>query len=299
MPEPVKPAEGTPAAEGAAAPEPKEEPKVEMHTIKIDGVERQVTTVEALELASKSAGAQAKFDEAAAMRTEASRGLRTLELMDAMDDSPSEADIKEFAAIMGVDAGELMAQQNEETPTPKADGTPAAAGAAPELSKEQVEQAMQQVLGMTPAEAKGVLTYSKQRHIRDAKAEIRETTDNAVEKDDVFGKIMVGKVKEDRAEVIKDLVAEDVLRRIQDGESYGTELVNASIQKVRASVTKFGIPSNPEVYPVSMGLSPGAGLPTEVTSAEPIKRVDAAEDKDEMNLVARMMQKQINANRNP
>jgi hypothetical protein len=300
MPDPVIPEvkgveEGTPKAEETPKAEgTSKTPEESLHTIKVGGVERQVTTKEALELASISAGANAKFEEAAEMRKNAARGLRIMELTEAMGNNPSEVDIKEYASIMGVSSEDLMNLNDENNKEKSPGGDPPSAGT---ISKEALATAMQDMLGISPAEVKGILSYSQKRHVDSARKEIRSTTDLAVEKDEVFGKLLVGDTKDSREEVIKETVAEDVLRRIQDGEPYGTDLVNASIQKIRARFTKFGVPSKPETYPISMGLVPGSGLPTEINSAEPIKRVDASEDKDESNLVARMMQRQIQASR--
>ena len=71
----------------------------------------------------------------------------------------------------------------------------------------------------------------------------------------------------------------------------------ASIQKVRAYLKEFGMPGKPDQYPVTLGLGPSVGLPAEVQSETPIKRISAAEDKDGENFVSRAMQKALMAMR--
>lgn len=116
-------------------------------------------------------------------------------------------------------------------------------------------------------------------------------SDEVVDKDAIFGKMKIGENADDRVSVIKDMVAEDVLGRIQMGESFGAELVAASVQKIRAYLTKFGIPGKPDQHLLTLGLGPSGGLPAEITSEEPIQRVSAADPKGTDNFVARYMQR--------
>lgn len=267
--------------------------QAQTHTIKVNGQERQVTMDEALQLATEAAGAQAKFAEAAEMRKQAERGLRITSLMEAMNDNPSDDDVKELAALLGVDAGEYMEHLNDQDP-PQGEPKRGAQKTNPaEVSEESLKAAMQKMLGMPVEDAQAILADSNTQRIQRAKDFIQNEAYNAVEKDAVIGKMIVGDKKDDRLGVIKEMVAEDVIRAIQDGKSFGAELVASSVQKIRAQISRFGIPSKPDVYPISLGLAPGSGLPTEVTSDEPVKRVSAAEDPNEENLVSRYLQKQL------
>jgi hypothetical protein len=261
-------------------------------TIKVDGQERTVTLAEMQALAQKSAGADAKFQEASELRKSAEDGLRLKGLVERLSDGshqPSETEVRELAGMIGVDPNEFAAYLKEDVGE---EGPPQRGGKA-KLSKEDLVEA----LGFDPAEAKAILDYSHQRHIDAARQQIRETSDKAVDKDEVFGKMVVGENKADRMSAIKDMVAEDVLRRIQDGQQFGAELVAASVQKVRAYLTKFGISGDPIRYPDVLGLGPGEGLPAEVRSETPIKRVSAAVDGDDENFVSRIMQKYLRGRR--
>lgn len=266
----------------------KKESAADTHEIKVNGETRTVTTAELVELAQKAEGAEAKFKEASEIRKKAGDALRQQELITRLGDSdhePTEAEIRELAGMIGVDPKEFAEYMKGDS-EPEAKPDKKGGEGEIKLSKEQVAE----VLGIDPAEAKSILEYSRQRHIEDAKKEIRKTSDNAVEKDDVFGKMIVGEDKDDRLLAIKDLVAEDVLRRIQDGEPFGAELVAASVQKIRAYLKRVGIPGKPDQYPVTLGLGPGSGLPADVQSETPIKRVSAAEDGDDSNFVSRWLQ---------
>lgn len=270
--------------EPAAKVETKEETKPESYTLKVDGQDRTVTLAEMQELATKSAGADAKFQDAATMRKEAEKGLRISTLISDLSENPSEASAKELAVHLGIDPGEFMQFLGKE------DTPPADKGKA-KLSKADIVEA----LGYDPAEDHAIAEHSKTRHIEAAKQELRRISDEAVDKDGVFGKMIIGEKRDDRLSVLKDEVAEDVLRKIQDGERYGAEMVAASVQKIRAKYTKFGIPGNPAIDPIVLGLGPGGVLPTAIQSDEPISRKSAVDDPGADNLVARYMQKGLQA----
>jgi len=266
--------------------------KEQQYEIIVDGEKRNLTLDELKTFASKAAGADKKFNEASELRKSGEKGVRIMSLIDSLTENPTESDAKDLANILGIDAdefyqyltgdGEGNGSGSSDDDTKKSTKT--------KTTKESVTEGLKE-LGLDPAEVKAILDYSHKRHIEDARKEIREISDEAVDKDEVFGKIKIDEKDKDRMSVIKDLVAEDVLRRIQDGVPFGADLVSASIQKIRSYITKFGIPSKPEQYPVSLGLVPGGGLPAEVQAEEPIKRTSADKDVGEENLIARFMQR--------
>jgi hypothetical protein len=260
--------------------------KDQMFDLTVNGERRSVTLEEMKTLAQKASGAESKFQEANELRKQAEDGIRMKGLIDRLSDgshTPTDSEIKELSGMLGLDPEEFSAFLKEET-APVDDPQDKGTG---KIDK----QALIEALGFDPAEAKSILEYAHQGHIRDAKNEIRKISDEAVDKDPVFGKMIIGENGKDRSSSIKEMVAEDVLRRIQDGQPFGTNLVAASVQKMRAHLTKFGVPGRPDQYPVALGLGPGMGLPAEVQSETPIKRVSAAEDGDESNFVSRVMQK--------
>jgi len=266
--------------------------KPETHTIKVDGQDVALTLEELKERASKASGADKRFSEAAEARKAAERGIRIETLVKSVseNDNPSEADIRELAGLLEIDPGEFMQYLNEnEEETSQKKVTKAA---DIDLSAEFTKQ-----FGASPAEVRAILEHSQNRHVNDARKEIREISDKAVDKDEIIGRMIVGEDKDEVVLAVKDMVAEDVLRKIQDGKPFGAELVSASVQRVRSQLTKLGIPKRLNQQPIVLGLGPGVGLSSEIQADEPIKRVPSTEDDQEKNLIARYLQRAVKAAR--
>jgi hypothetical protein len=285
------------AAGGGGQPAPAKE----TYTIKVGGTERALTIEEMKDLAQKSAGADEKFREASEMRRNNEDAIRQSELIQRLSDpshKPTDAEISELSLKLGVDPAEFAEYighngSNDPKPPQNKGG-----GFDPNSIDEAAAQAIvQKALGISSAEARGIIEYSHQRHIEDAREKIRKFSDEMVDKDTIFGTMKVGEKKADRDAVIKEMVAEDVLGRIKDGGPFGAELVTASIQKVRTYLQKFGIPGRPDQQPLTMGLGPSSGLPAEVLSEKPIERKSAAEDGDEGNFLGRWMQRYLQSKR--
>ncbi len=262
--------------------------KDDTYTIKVAGEDRQVSLDELKTLATKSAGADELMREAAGVRKGGEKGSRIGSLIDKLSgsDAPSDADIKELAGLLGEDPSKFL----EQLKTEEGKTTETATSSA-KVTKEDLAEA----LGVDPVEMKAILQHSKDRHVSDAQKELRGISDLAVDKDEIIGKMIVGKDKDSVLLAVKDMVAEDVLRKIQNGETYGAELVATVVQSVRSRLTKLGIPNKPSEQPIVLGLGPGQALPVEVQADEPIKRISAAEDTDDSNVVARYMQMAIKA----
>ena len=262
--------------------------KEETYAVKIDGEERNLTIEEMKTLASKSAGADKRFNEAAAATKAAERGTRIETLVKSISgkDDPSEADVRELAGLLEIDPTEFMQYLNEEPPQ-KSD----------KKGSNDFSEQFKKEFGASPAEVKAILEYSQQRHVNDARKEIREISDKAVDKDEIIGKMIVGEDSKEVLSEVKNMVAEDVLQKIQSGTPFGAEMVTASVQRVRSSLIKLGIPKKSNQQPIVLGLGPGAGLSSEIQADEPIKRISSVEDDQEKNLVARYLQKAVHAAR--
>jgi hypothetical protein len=263
--------------------------KEESYTIKVDGQDRQVNLEELKTMAAKSGGADARFQEASDIKKSSEKGARIGDLIDSLsgDGDPSEAAVRELSGLIGVNPEEFLKYLGDgDTSTQKTDSSA-------KMSKDALSEALTELLGRSPAEVQATLEHSNQRHVKSARVELREFSDQVVDKDEIIGKMIVGEGKEDVLTAVKDMVAEDVLRKIQDGEPYGAELVASSVQSVRAKLTKLGIPNKPGQQPIVLGLGPGQGLPLDVQADEPIKRISAADDANEENLVARYLQSAI------
>lgn len=272
-----------------------EPPDGQTFEIKVDGETRTVSIDELTTLAQKAAGADAKFEEASKLRKSAEDALRFQELTNRAGDPNhqlSDAEVTELAGKLGLDPKELADYMADEKEPPQGDGDDGGKQGGG-LDMAGFEAAFEKQYGVPLKDVVDTAAYSKQRHITDARKEIRNETDNMVDKDEIIGKMIVGKEKDSRLEVIKEMVAEDVLERIKDGDTYGPELLAASIQKVRTHLKKLGIPGKPDEYPLTMGLGPSGGLPAEVRSEKPIERISAAEDKSGENFVNRWLQRAL------
>jgi len=257
--------------------------KPETHTIKVDGQDVALTLEELKERAMHSSGADKRFQEAAAATKAAEKDTRTGVLVKTISesDNPSEADVRELAGLWGIEPAEFLQNLKGDDSPQKGTKT-----TTPDFNKQ-----FQEVMGASPAEVKAVLEFSQQRHVNDARKEIREISDKAVDKDEIIGKMIIGEDAKDVLAEVKNMVAEDVLQKIQNGKPFGAELVTASVQMVRSQLTKLGIPKKLNQQPIVLGLGPGAGLSSEIQADEPIKRVPSTKDDQEKNLIARYMQK--------
>lgn len=263
------------------------EKKPEPLVITVDGQKREVTQEELIKLAEKSAGADEAFRKASELRKEAQSGIHTRDLISKLNDGdymPTKAEVAELAGMIGVDPADFQAYL--EGPADDEDDDTVEAMSFDEM--------FQQTVGMSPADVKEILALSHTREVNGAREQIRGESDNAVDKDEILGKLIIGEHGKDRAEVIKDLVAEDVFGRIRNGEPYGADLIAKSVQKVRAQIKRFGILDKPDPQAMlTIGPGPSEGLPAEVQSETPIKRIPADEDRDGSNFVARYVQKAL------
>lgn len=273
------------SAGGGGGDKGKKQATDDSYEIVVDGEKRTVTLEEMKNLAQKASGAEKKFQEASKMRKAAEDGTRLLDLVERLKDpehEPTELEVRELATMIGADPGELMEKLNTD------DGQ---GGTPPKGETKMTREQFAELFGFDLAEAKATLEYSKQAQINEARKYIKNQAEIAVDKDEIFGKMKIGEGGDDRISVIKDMVAEDVFRKMQDGQPFGAELVAASVQKIRAHLSKFGTPGKPEQYPITLGLGPGQGLPSEVQSDKPIERIKSTENEAEDNFVKRAMQK--------
>ena len=265
--------------------EKQEENKVETYAITVDGETRNLTVNELKTLASKSAGADKKFQAAAAATKTAERGIRVETLMKSISnaDTPKDSDIRELAGLLEIDPKELLEYTKEADPPQKKDDKTVNMDFNAEFQKQ---------MGATPAEVKAILEFSQNRHVNDARKEIREISDEAVDKDEIIGKMVIGEDSKEVLSEVKNMVAEDVLTKIKNGMPFGAEMVAASVQRVRASLTKLGIPKKLVQQPF-LGLGPSEGFSSAIQADEPIKRVSSVDDANEKNLVDRYLQKAV------
>ncbi len=262
-----------------------EEKKEETYAVKIDGEDRNLSIEELKTLATKSAGADKRFNEASEATKVAEKGIRVETLVKSIsgEGTPSEADVRELAGLLEIDPKEFMTYLHDGNDPPQKSTSKATDTDFNEEFKKQ--------MGASPAEVRAILEHSSSRHVNDARKEIRDISDLAVDKDEIIGKMIVGEDNKEVLTEVKNMVAEDVLRKIQDGKTFGAELVTASVQRVRSQMTKLGIPKKLNQQPIVMGLGPSEGFSSAIQADEPIKRIPADEDAGEKNLVDRYLQK--------
>ena len=255
-----------------------------------------VTLNEMQNLAEEAHGAQKAFRDGAESKKEGEQGIRVMQLLSILDDpeTRTDADIKELAAIMNIDAEEFM-EKMDDTP-PSDEDTEGAEG---RVNAKDLKEAMAELLGMSVEDAKGIMGMSRADQISSARGNIKAAVKEAVDKDEVFDKLVgKGDKKDDRFEIITDDVLEGVLQRISQGEPFGADVIQSETQKVRAKYTKFGIPNTQDLHPNLGQLSGALNLPEDVLGEELIKRIPANEDESGDNFAKRWMQKALMASRN-
>jgi hypothetical protein len=281
------------ANEASKADASKEASKPQTYEVTIDGEVRQLSIEEMIPLASKAGGADKRFQEAAEIRKKAERGIRVQELLDEIEKgNPKDADIKELSGLLDFDSEEFMSYLNEDPNTQKDTNKDKNTNKQPDFN---FETEFKKVFGSSPAEVKAILEHSQHRHVEDARKEIIEMTDKAVEKDKIIGKMIVGEDRDTVMSAVKSMVAKDVLRKIYDGGTLGADMIDASKQRVRQQLIDLGIPKKSSQQPIVLGLAPGGVLPSEIQADEPIDRVSSVDDKDEQNIIRRYQQKAYKA----
>lgn len=264
------------------------------YKVKIGGVEKQLTLDELTEYASKAAGADEKFREAAELRKEAASAKELTETFNKVfnSDDVKVSDVRKLAELVGQDPDQMEALFKEEVEAGKGKGNNHSAGA--KIKPEDL-----------PDEVQDVLRQAREDQVRAAEIEIARQVAAEVDKDKFFGKIIdetPEEQRENRKAAVTAMVQRDVRTKILASpytkEKFGTEMIRNSIQEIRAEVTKFGIPSksdkqlNPSLL---AALGPTGGLPAEVHSDADIKRVSSTEDNYEDNVVARLGQRMVQA----
>ena len=274
--------------------------KPETYNLKVGGEEKVLTLDELRELASKSAGADEKFRLASEMRDKGKDGLEIKEaftsVFNAKDGNVDMKAVRKLARVMDMDAGELekMFQDEIDKTDKKLDKkapTPEKVG-----------------LKTMDEETRSIMEQARQDQIAAAEVRVEKMCIEGVDKDEFFGK-MIDDTPDDQVEgrkaAILAMVQEEVKGKILASpytkEKFGTEMITAAIQGVRARVKKFGISSKKAMQPMNLGvlgLRPTGQLPAEVHSDDEIKRVSSNDESYVDNVVSRLGQKMVQGIRN-
>jgi hypothetical protein len=275
-------------------------------TIKVDGVETKVvlTDTELRDRVQLSYGADKRFAEAAQIKKQYEKGGRVLDLTESLrgSDNPTQADLDELMGLLGLGQVNLadyigdnsdMDQNNGDNKGGKNDagdkgsagnqqGTPTAVG---------LEQLDPRVRNAVQAAERQALTEIRTR--------IENQVKEALDKDEVLSK-MVGDSPSDVRDAIKrefyDMGIEDVRANILGGtQEFGTRMVDAAVQKIRARAKSLGISALAPGNPPITGFGQTLGTNPQIRSTEPIKRVSSSDSDYEQNAVDRIQQNIVKA----
>ena len=269
--------EPDPKSDPKPDPDPKPTPPAEALEVTVNGEKKVYTREEAIEALSKVGGADAKFRDAAEIRKKAERGMRIDSLFARIKGGEAEEEeVNELVGLLGIDPAAFAEVNTGPKNTP------------PE-PKQKVT-----INDLDPS-LKQQLEFDAQQNIKRAEEQIRNDVKKRVDKDQIIGKmnsVAVEVGNENFTDAVANMVHEDVLRKIRNGEPYGTGMVDNSIQVARARLKQFGIPdkvSKPKTLIVGAG-GPG-GEPLEIQPDEPEKRVDTNDAEYSDNLVKRVFQR--------
>lgn len=283
MPEPTTNADGTPITPPATPPTPATPSNV---TLTVDGYEKTMTLEEVKALATKAAGADRKFQEAAEIRKGAQRGIRVLEIMDDLKAHPDKNDpnlTAELFAILGLD---MTNPQPEQEPEPQ--------------SRQRVTPPTAITMDNLGPREKYVMEKAEEAALRETRRNIEEETRNVLDKDPVLGK-MIEELPEAARQPLKDelfeMAKEGVRTRILAGEFYGPDMRIDVVQRLRNRMQKLGIPAKLAGQPMITGAGSMMNFGPEIHANEPIKRVPINDPGYNENAVKRVQQMIVKAAR--
>ncbi len=258
------------------------------YTLKIDGVEQTFTMKELQQKASESAGAQKKFQDAHDLQERAASGMRIQELLTQMkgQETPDETKTQELMGLLGagdVDIKAALAQAQ------KAPGTTKKEDKKPEpITMENLDP-----------RTRAALEAAEQADLKQVREKIEGEAKKGVDNDKILGKIIdeaPGDTKGSLKNTLYEMVIDDVRGRILGREPYGPDMIQSSLQKVRARVKSFGTPTASAGQPPLVGeLGIAAATSPEIRATEPIKRVSSANPGYEDNAVKRVQQFMVKA----
>lgn len=277
-------------------------------TVKVDGVERAMTMDELTKAAEKSLGADKRFEDAASLRKEAQSGIRMKELMTSVNKGQrlNVQEATELASLIGGKPEDYLSaasgdddqdsddQLDDDNAAKKSKKAPAAPPPAPAPVK----------MEDLPVEVQNAVQAQMREDLARTYNDMKSTVFETVDKDSGFATMVKGMGSDEqraRMELIKEIVLEDVERKILERQPFGPELIRDSIQRMRARIAKFGTPStggegsvNTAVSAILAGFGPSGGLSSsEIASEKPIERKSISDPGYADNFAARFFQKYV------
>jgi len=301
--EPNEPKEPEPKKSEPKESEPKEpEPKeFDTFTLKVDGVDKSFTLDELKSAASESTGAQKKFEEAAEMMKNAAPGRRVMELVTELGKQkvPDEGKVTELLQLLGVEPSAMEKTMEE---LKKVAGTNTKKTGDKTDDESGTTSEFVGVENLDPR-LKTIMEAAEQADLERIREKIIDGTKKGVDEDKILGKIIdgvpEGKERDKVRQVFHNMAINSVRGKILAREPYGTEMVQSTLQEVRAWIESLGIPGKAAGQPPISGelgsLLSDYGPDVRVT--EPIKRVPSTEPGYEENIVKRVQQRIVEAMR--
>jgi len=250
-----------------------------------DGKTIRVNQAELITLASKAAGADRKFEEAAELRKQfgdldaetARNGARIMALGQKLTSGRiSDTEAQEFCDLLGLDPQALMAEAKS-----KGQDKP------PEPPKKIT-------LDDLDPRLRTVLEGSEESLLEKTKENIAQKVRNAIDSDAHLTKIRdaVPANKRDSFDnVLYEMAIEETLGKVYQGQQLGPELLQLTVQRLRHRLDSIGIPTEKPTLPTSKVVDGLEYLGREVGSNEPIKREPVSSSKYEDNATARFVQR--------
>jgi len=272
--------------------------------VKVDGETKQLTLDELKTLATKSAGADKRFTEAADQFKKGKEGFEIKEafkkVFGTKDGNVDEKDIRKLAVYMDEDPDKMLELFQEEVRKSGGGGGGKSKDTPPKkVTIEDLDE-----------DTRSTLNQARQDQIDNAEIKVEKMCQEGVDKDDFFGKILKESpvdIKENRKAAIMSMVQQRVREKILASpytkEKFGTEMIQSAIQGVRDQVKKLGIPTKSSRQPglalaSVLGLGVDGNLPAEVHSDDDIKRVSSDDPDYDDNVVKRLGQKFVKSIRN-
>lgn len=247
-----------------------------------EGKTVKMTEAELVAAASKVAGADKKFEEASKIRKQyegvdlekAQQGQRVMDLA-GKGENMSEDEATEFFTILKID--------------PSLTGGTKDGKGKPAAKPKKIE------FDALDERTQAALKASEDQQIHSLEEKIKNQVRNAIDKDEVLGKIKSGMPKESQegfAGQLYEMGIDDTLGRVYAGQKLGADLLELVVQKLRKRAESMGIPELLKTRsPASVRVPGLESLGQEIHAEEPIKRVASGQDGYDQNSISRLAQR--------
>lgn len=276
------------AADALAAKEAKEAGEAgTTYDVTVDGKVVAMTLEELQTAASKSAGADARFEEAAKIHKEAEAAINFKELINSIRDSETGATKEQYLQMMrdaGIPESEIPAYEE----VIKTKGATKVAKEDKKVSANSFDD-----------DTKAVFDAAKEANYTKMREEIYNKVEKSVDKDEILAKLIDSKTDDDKTKVrstLCDMTKSEVQRRILANEPFSDEMVQSVLQGIRYQVESLGLPAKAITQIPVVGFGPTPESSAKIIADKPIERVSSDNPDYIDNVVERHLQKQYKSN---